>query len=203
MAAWPEHKEQWELVFLASTVIFSGVVILWFWDGVKWIRGKYHLTWPIQRIVDPLAPPEPFIDGDIKLKNLSLTNERISLLALFKEAEKYGLNFSGNSHAILEVSKALRQAASDGVLQFWGRERRQNDPLISIPATHWKEFQIDWVSAFALGPPKGEIKGFSNDNFFVSSRDSSRPNRKAYFDLHVDRSQAFQLLKSISLIDVD
>lgn len=124
------------------------------------------------------------------------TFERITLLEFFKEAEKQGLNFKATSHTILDLCKELRQVASEGILELWGRARSDSDPLLLIPKEHWYEFRIDWVGAFELAAPNGRIKGFAKDNFFVTSRDSNHPDRKAYFDIHVNRSQALKWLNN-------
>jgi len=121
------------------------------------------------------------------------STERIQFIDLLREAEKRGVDFKGNNPTILEFCSTLRQSASDGDLKFWGRERRQSDPLIEIPSTHWKDFQIDWIPAFVIGPPSGEIKGFADNNFFVGTR--TLDHRKAYFDLHVNHIQAFRASK--------
>jgi hypothetical protein len=119
---------------------------------------------------------------------------RMPLKEFFREAEKYGIDFKGASHAILDLCKELRQAGSDGFLQFWGRARFQNDPLLPIPKEHWYEYEIDWVPAFDLAGPNGGIKGVGTDNFFVMSRAGIDSNRKAYFDIHVNRAQALKLV---------
>lgn len=126
-----------------------------------------------------------------------LLSARIPLIEFFREAEKHGTDFRDASHAILDLCKELRQAGSDGLLQFWGRARFQNDPLLPIPKEHWYEYGIDWVPAFDLAGPNGGIKGIGTDNFFVMSRAGIDSSRKAYFDLHVNRSQALKLLPQV------
>jgi hypothetical protein len=118
--------------------------------------------------------------------------ERISFIELLREAEKRGLNFLGDNPTIVDLCKRLRQAASDGTLTIWGRERRESEPLIAIPASHWREFNIDWMQAVVLGPPSGDVKGFADDNFFVGTR--SLNHNKAYFDLHLNRTRALEIV---------
>jgi len=118
--------------------------------------------------------------------------ERIPFIDLLREAEKRGLNFLGDNPMILNLCNELRQAASDGTLKCWSRERRASDPLVAIPASHWREFNIDWTQAVVLGPPSGEVKGFADNNFFVGTRTLS--HNKAYFDLHLDPARALQIV---------
>lgn len=122
------------------------------------------------------------------------TKERIPFIDFLKEAERCGIDFKGTSHAILELCQKLRQAASDGIIEIYGRERFQNDPFVLIPKEHWHEFEIDWVGAFKL-IGEGEIKEFSKDNFFVISRNNRIPSRKAYFDLQLNHIQALKILR--------
>ena len=119
-------------------------------------------------------------------------SERIPFIDLLREAEKRGLNFLGDNPTILNLCKELRQAASDGTLKCWGRDHRMNDPLVAIPAGHWRNFGIDWSAAVVLGPPSGDIKGFADNNFFVGTR--AIDHKKAYFDLHVDSGKALQIV---------
>ena len=137
--------------------------------------------------------------GDTALATGTVTdnpNQRISLLEFFRRASQQAYDFKGSSHAILHMCSRLRQAGADGEVQFWGRARHQNDPLLPIPKEHWYEYQIDWTAAFSFSPPAGEITGFSNDNYFVITRNSIKSDRKAYFDLHVTLGQAMKMLGS-------
>lgn len=137
--------------------------------------------------------------GDTLVATATVTddpNRRIPLLEFFRTASQQAYDFKGSSHAILHLCSRLRQAGADGDVQFWGRARRQSDPLLQIPKEHWYEFQIDWTAAFVFAPPAGEIAGFSNDNFFVVTRNSNSPDRTAYFDLHVTLGQAMRMLGS-------
>jgi hypothetical protein len=99
--------------------------------------------------------------------------ERISALDFFKEAAKRGIDFCGKSHAILHLCRALQQAASEGVVQLWGKARYQTDVFLQIPKEHWFESRIYWESAFEIVHP-GEIKAGPLGSDHAKSTESQR-----------------------------
>ena len=123
--------------------------------------------------------------------------ERISLIALLREAQELGIDFTGDSHAVLKLCEKLRQEASDGVLQIWGRARNHSDPFLPIPKEHWYEFEIDWTLAFNFSPPHGEITHLlvNEHNFYVQSRKKIDPNRTAYWDLSFTKAKTIAWLR--------
>lgn len=110
-------------------------------------------------------------------RNPSAGVARISLVTLRDKASMQGWNFSDpNSLHIIDLCDALRQAGLDGTLRFWGKSNRDlpsdlldGEPLVEIPAEHWKNFWIDWTAlaqaqdgklAFTYYPGGSKQEGF-------------------------------------------
>ena len=169
----PTVNQIYKFIWLwALPLVFAAVTLYLTILGYHWWYARYGLN-KVATFEQPSANTNPMAPIP-----------RISVLDLFHEAERRGLRFMGDGDDVLEFVKALRQAGSDGTLIFWGRNKRESDPLIRIPAAHWHDFSIDWEAIFALGPPSGHIKGFKTENFPIGSR--ALDHRIAYFDLHVD-----------------
>lgn len=99
-----------------------------------------------------------------------------------------------------DLLEGLRQAGLDGAIRFWGRQNRnefeslnRREPLVEIPASHWRDWSIDWHSVIP-----------ATDNF--QTRDENPladrlPRREpgAHLDLHLDREAALDWLRSEAL----
>ncbi len=119
---------------------------------------------------------------------------------LFKEAEKQGWDFTGDSHDILNFAKALRQAAFNGQLTFSGRQSssridilRRRALLEIMGSEHWRDYEIDWPPSFNIEPPDGKMAGVRADNFRSRSQKLNTAE-EGYFDLHVDWDEALKWL---------
>lgn len=100
------------------------------------------------------------------------TSRLIPLTDLLNEAEIQGWGFSdyGNQQ-ICEFIYALRDAGSTGDVQFWGRRKGSNDPVIAeISALYWLDFLIDGVSCLDISRNDGLANGVSTNNDNTSTK---------------------------------
>lgn len=119
---------------------------------------------------------------------------RIPFAEFLKLAANCGWDFvSPSSLHLIDLAQALRQGGLDETLVVWGRLHRyprsealmRQEPLDKIPPTHWREFMPHLFPAM------------DGNNFNTKTwRPTSTETAAGYIDLHVDRLQALQWLKS-------
>jgi hypothetical protein len=121
----------------------------------------------------------------------------IPLIDFRADAERAGWEINAPDNiGVLDLLKGLRQAASKGRFDLWGRPIRGNVELLNrgeilqlIPSSHWLDYEID---------PQGFIN--ATDNFFVSTQNlfqEPKPrSRGAYCDLQADRRSLRRWLSS-------
>jgi hypothetical protein len=128
---------------------------------------------------------------------------RAPFIWLFQKAWDLDLHKkSGNTDWIIPFADALRQAALDGDVGFWGRPKNsqieeviRREPLSSIPSEHWKDFEIDVIAAIEMTANGSEV-GVMKDNFYARSTGKIRgTDYRAYTDLHVHRESAERWLR--------
>lgn len=117
---------------------------------------------------------------------------RFPLMEILDMARAEGWVFDDKSLHLLDLADALRQGGIDGSIKFWGRawdgrfeQSVRREPLVEIPADHWKDYGVDAISL-----------GYGDDNFGVSSYISGS-HTKGYADLHIGDSKRVEVwLKS-------
>jgi len=124
----------------------------------------------------------------------ALSTKRIPLVTLRDWAIEAGWNgdvqaVAGGNNDFWTFKNRLRQAAVDGKIAFWGRKYEYlpkdliaSEPLVSIPADHFAEFNFDAV----------ELANADNDEIFTGKTSIPRTYLKhsIYRDLHVASDQA-------------
>jgi hypothetical protein len=134
--------------------------------------------------------------------------DRISVLAFFKECAERGVDLMGSHHAAAQIAKDLRQAALDGHLKTWGKNKH-NDPFVLIPTEHWKHFKIDWATVFEYEQPSGiPICGFVSEESMVASYGVKSKQGAwsaafavggPYTDIHLERKAALVMIKGFNV----
>lgn len=128
---------------------------------------------------------------------------RTPLTELLREAEKHGVSFTGNNLDLLELAKGLRQAASDGVIEIYGRytrhksdELNRNEPLVLVRKEHWATFQIDANTLRRIEVGNQE-RGRALDNRQITTYNPSQSDWRhgSYFDLYTKTVSARRWLR--------
>ena len=126
--------------------------------------------------------------------------ERISLIELFNEAIKYGLDLLGKDGLLTKLCDALRQSGLLGELEFFGRgntgmfeANKRRVPLEAIPKEHWKKFRID-VSTIIDAGAGGNNGTIASDNFNVRSKIPGLTGG-GFRDIHARKAQSLKWLE--------
>ena len=126
-------------------------------------------------------------------------SERISVLELFSLAEhQFAWDLNGeHSLDILDLIYGLRQAGSDGLIQFWGKINRnrsdiltRNELLVAIPRDHWADYELDIWKARA-----------ERDNLYlwtINKRAVQNVIDGGYADVHADRAATIKWLQTMA-----
>lgn len=123
--------------------------------------------------------------------------KRMPITDFLNDARKRGWDIDGNeSLHILDLSKALRQAALDGALRFWGKlvdssfeSIVRHKPLDEIPREHWRKFELNAMAWRAAG-----------DNIDAHTYNPGQTNWGAngFADIYVDEKSGKRWLKENS-----
>lgn len=123
--------------------------------------------------------------------------DRIPILELFDLAKRsYGWEFENDkSLHQLDFIHGLRQAGSDQLISFFGRDNRNDferltrgELLISISPHHWRDYELDIWRAFS-----------TNDNFYmwsIKKRGTQNVKDGGFADIHADRDSAVNWLRN-------
>ena len=139
---------------------------------------------------------------------IAVVSPLISLIDLMREAEKLGWRFTddGSQH-IFDFVRALSDAGSTKAIQFWGREKQRIEPmtkeraLSDIDPKYWRKFKIDGISCLELSHSTGEAQGIASDNLKTTTEaDGNLTQHGLYADIHLDRAQAVNWLKSQTIV---
>ena len=193
--------------FLVQEILPYVPALLVFVLGISAIMGwgtntTVHLSRPYFRREKPVSASaeEPPVEV--------LPSPLISLTDLMREAQKQGWRFTddGSQH-IFDFVHALRDAGSTRGIQFWGRIKQRIDSntkykaLEEIPSTYWSEFKLDGLSMLNVSPRTGEAKGIVSDNLKTTTEaDGNLTQHGLYADIHLDRNQAVNWLKSQRIV---
>lgn len=120
---------------------------------------------------------------------------RMPLLELCKvAANQLGVDITGVRNDAYYFSVALRQAACDGIVPFWGRELKARQDfvhgartslLVPVPPDHFREHWIDILPIIR-----------SSDNTLLRTYLPAQTAAVFYADLHVSRDPALTWLKT-------
>lgn len=99
---------------------------------------------------DATAAPSPITEEDTYRKAFNeITNDRMPYVGLRDLAADYGIKFQRfgpRQNEPYELEGALKEAAANGLMSVWGRpyqgKVRDNDPLIPIPAEHFRTYSF-------------------------------------------------------------
>ena len=117
---------------------------------------------------------------------------RIPIKEFINQAEKSGWNLQ--TLEILDLGRAVRQAATDGILRLWGRQNinwvsslRELQPLQEIPKEHWLKYELIMLDAMNA-KQNADTKTHSYDL-------GAGGERGAFIDIHIDAKTAIPWLK--------
>ena len=135
------------------------------------------------------GPPAPMFKDDASAN-------RMSLLDFMKLAAERGWDVTGQHNLQgVDLLDGLRQAGVDGSLQLWGRLNRYgnralitDEPLVSIDASHWRDFRFDWGSALT-GSANIETQTYNLHKM-------SEPYTGGYVDVHLNKASATRWLET-------
>jgi len=113
---------------------------------------------------------------------------------MYVEALKCGWTREAGPSDLGELLDAIRQAAVDGSIHFWGRkpayfvsEPPFDTPLVRMNSDYWHENKIEPTRAVFLDDNAGIYSSHEADD------DHDKRNR--FYDLHLDRKEALDWLK--------
>lgn len=116
-----------------GTYLLLLVSVLWFLAANFWLKA-------------PLAPRETVYNWTM-----------FEALEYILKHSRWG---RGKSDIELEALENVRQSASDGKIQVWGRDATvfaniARNPLVEIPKEYWREYAFEEVTCLLDGAPKG------------------------------------------------
>lgn len=137
-------------------------------------------------------------------KRQSSATARISLIDLAKEAVTRDWNIlDPDSLHVLDLLDGIRQLGVDGVVRIYGRpvhgfqELTRNEPLIPIPADHWRSHKVCFFSCFKFRQSKHY--DYAEDNFKTTVKGTGTDTDETFADIHLDRVAAIAWLQSDAL----